>query len=66
MGGMSKGINCLRLRFCEFVTVYTFCRLALGDETMNFESYSRKSTASSLCNTTCQSTVEAELGEELR
>jgi hypothetical protein len=31
MGGMSKGIDYFRLRFNEFVIVYAFCRLALGD-----------------------------------
>jgi hypothetical protein len=59
--GMSKGINCLRLRFSEFVTVY-----ALGDGMMNLESYSRKSTARSSRSMTHQSTAKAELGEELR
>jgi hypothetical protein len=66
MGGMSKGVNCLRLRFKEFVTVYAFCRLALGGGTTNLESYSQKSTACSSRCTTHQSTVKAELGEELR
>jgi hypothetical protein len=66
MGDMSKGIICLRLRFSEFVTVYTFCRLVLGDGTMNLESYSQKSTANSSCSTTHQSVTEAELDEELR
>jgi hypothetical protein len=59
-------INYLRLRFSEFVTVYTFCRLALGDGTMNLESYSRKSTASSSHITTHQSAAKVELDEELR
>jgi hypothetical protein len=40
MGGMSKGIDCLRLRFSEFIIVYTFCRLALGYGVVNLESYS--------------------------
>jgi hypothetical protein len=65
-GGMSKGINCLQLRFSEFVTVITFCRLALGDGMLNLGSYNQKSTASSSRSTTHQSTAEAELGEELR
>jgi hypothetical protein len=65
LGGMSKGINCLRLRFSEFVTVYTFCRLALDDGTVNLESYSQKSTVSSSRGMTHQSTIEVELGEEL-
>jgi hypothetical protein len=65
MGGMSKGINYLRLRFNEFVTVYAFCRLALGDGAANLESYSQKSTASSSHNMTHQS-AKVELGEELR
>jgi hypothetical protein len=64
MGGMSKGINYLQLRFTEFITVYAFCRLAFGDGNVNLDSYSRKSTASSSCNMTHQST-EAELGKEL-
>jgi hypothetical protein len=46
MGGMSKGINYLQLRFSEFITVYSFCKLALGDGMVNLESYSQKSTAS--------------------
>jgi hypothetical protein len=66
MGGMSKDINCLRLRFSEFVTVYAFYRLALRNGTTNLESYSQKSTAISSCSMTHQSSVEAELGEELR
>jgi hypothetical protein len=66
MGGMSKGINCLQLRFSEFVTVITFCRLALGDGMLNLGSYNQKSTASSSRSTTHQSAAEAELGEELR
>jgi hypothetical protein len=66
MEGMSKGINCTRLRFSEFVTVYAFCRLALGDGTMNLESYSHKSTAISSRSMTHQSVAEAKLGEELR
>jgi hypothetical protein len=66
MGGMSKGVNCLRLRFSKFTTVYAFCRLALGNGTMNLESYSRKSTAYSSRCTTHQSATKAELGEELR
>jgi hypothetical protein len=66
MGGMSKGVNCLRLRFSKFATVYAFCRHALGDGTMNLESYSRKSTAYSSRCTTHQSAMKAELGEVLR
>jgi hypothetical protein len=65
MGGMSKGINYLQLRFSEFVKVYTFCGLSFGDGTANLESYNRKSTASSSRNTTHQSAVGAKLGEEL-
>jgi hypothetical protein len=55
MGGISKGINCLQLRFSEFITVYAFCRLALGDGVANIESYSRKSTTSSPRSATHQS-----------
>jgi hypothetical protein len=40
MGGMSKSIDCPRLRFSEFVTVYAFYRLALGDGVANLKSYS--------------------------
>jgi hypothetical protein len=40
MGGMSKYIDCLQLRFSEFIIVYAFCRLALGDGEANLESYS--------------------------
>jgi hypothetical protein len=40
MGGMSKGIGCIWLRFSEFITIYAFCRLALGDGVANLESYS--------------------------
>jgi hypothetical protein len=66
MGGISKGINCLWLRFSEFIIVYAFCKLSLGGGTTNLESYSWRSTASSSCSTTHQSAAEAELGEELR
>jgi hypothetical protein len=65
MGGMSKGIDYLWLRFSEFVTFYTFCRLALNEGVANLESYSWKSIVSSSHCMTRQS-VEAELGEELR
>jgi hypothetical protein len=64
MGGMSKGIDCLWLSFSEFITVYAFCTLTLGDGVANVESYSQKSTANSSCSVTCQS-VKAQLGEEL-
>jgi hypothetical protein len=30
MGGMSEGINCLQLRFSEFITVYTFLQTCFG------------------------------------
>jgi hypothetical protein len=66
MGGMSIGINCLQLRFSEFMTVYAFCRLALDDGTTNLESYSQKSTLSSSWSMTHQSFSKTELGEELR
>jgi hypothetical protein len=66
MGGMTKGINCLRLRFSDFVTIYAFYILALGGITLNLETYSRKSTANSSCSMIHQSAIEAELGEELR
>jgi hypothetical protein len=66
MGGMPKDINCLRLRFSEFITFYAFCRLVLGDETTNLESYSRKFTINSSRITTRQSATEAKLCEELR
>jgi hypothetical protein len=65
MGGMSKGINCLRLRFSEFIIVYAFCILALGDRTPNLDSYNRKSTASSSHNRVTQQSDEAELSEKL-
>jgi hypothetical protein len=66
MGGMSKDINCLQLRFSEFITFYAFCRLVLGERTTNLESYSRKFTISSSRITTRQSATEAKLCEELR
>jgi hypothetical protein len=65
MGGMSKGINCLRLRFTEFVIVYAFCILALGDGMVNLDSYSRKSTASSSRSRMTRQSSKDELGEEL-
>jgi hypothetical protein len=40
MGGMSKGMDWLQLRFTEFITVYAFCIVALGDGVVNLESYS--------------------------
>jgi hypothetical protein len=63
MEGISKGINCLRLRFSKFITIYTFCRLALGDGTTNLESWSWKPTASSSHNTSHQRAAKAELEE---
>jgi hypothetical protein len=62
---MLKGINCFQLRFRKFITVYTFCRLALGDGTLTPESYSQKSTTSNSRIMTRQSATEVELGEEL-
>jgi hypothetical protein len=66
MRGMLKRINYLRLRFSEFISVYAFCRLDLGDRTSNLESYSQKSTSSSSRSMTHQSIIEAEMGKELR
>jgi hypothetical protein len=66
MRGMSKGINCLRLRFSEFIIVYAFSRLSVGDRTMNLEIYSQKSIASSSRSTTQESTAEPKLGDKLR
>jgi hypothetical protein len=65
IGGLSKGMNYLQLRFSEFITIYAFCRLALGDGVANFESCSRKSTTNSSHSVTRQG-ADAELGEELR
>jgi hypothetical protein len=65
MRGMSKGIDCLWLRFSEFITLYAFCRLALADGVANLKSYSWKSTASSSHSATRQS-VEAQLDEEMQ
>jgi hypothetical protein len=45
MGGMLKGIDCLQLRFSEFVTIYAFCILSLDDGVAILESYRQKSTA---------------------
>jgi hypothetical protein len=49
----------------QFIIVYAFSRLALGDGVTNFGSYSWKSTATSSSSVTHQS-VEAQLGKELR
>jgi hypothetical protein len=66
MGGMSKAINCLRLRFSEFIIVYAFYKLALGDGMANLDNYCQKSTTSSSRNRETHQSTEAELGEELR
>jgi hypothetical protein len=43
MGGMLKGIDCLQLRFSEFVTIYAFCILSLDDGVAILESYRLRS-----------------------
>jgi hypothetical protein len=48
----------------QFIIVYIFYKLALGDGVGNLESYSQKSSVTSSSIGTHQS-VEAQLGEEL-